>query len=62
MPRQDPINENLDTLVNTAPPPPYPGTADGVRVGSYDLTPIPQSQNRPRLPEACRNPRLLARE
>lgn len=53
MPPVNPIDENLDELVNTAPPPPYPGSAN-----NYDLTPTPQSQNRPRLPESNRNERL----
>lgn len=36
---------------NTAPPP-YPGD------NTYDLTPLPHTVNRPRLPEDRRNPHL----
>ena len=47
------INNNNDddiaTFINTVPPPPYPGNEPAPHV--YDLTPTPQLQNRPRLPE-----------
>lgn len=40
-------------------PPPYPGTANDTQ---YDLTPLPHTANRPRLPEDKRNPHLNNRE
>jgi hypothetical protein len=45
---------------NTLPPPPYSGAGDASDM-NYDLTPTPQSQNRPRLPEERRNVYLRSR-
>jgi len=42
-------NDDIATFINTVPPPPYPGNDPAPHV--YDLTPTPQIQNRPRLPE-----------
>jgi len=50
-------------VFSTIPPPPYPGAEHGgVDSSQYDLTPIPQNQNRPRLPDEKRNPHLRNRE
>lgn len=46
---------DIAAFSNSVPPPPYPGE------GNYDLTPTPQSVNRPRLPEERRNPYLHRR-
>lgn len=56
------MDDELHTFRSVAPPP-YSGLAptppaamaiDATRE-AYDLTPLPQSQNRPRLPEEKRN-------
>lgn len=48
------IDSDIIIFSNTVPPPPYPGPGDASDV-NYDLTPTPQSLNRPRLPEERRN-------
>lgn len=48
--RQSADADNVE-VPNTAPPP-YPGD------NTYDLTPLPHTVNRPRLPEERRNPHL----
>lgn len=54
----NPTNTTADgdiaNFSRSLPPPPYPGEG-------YDLTPTPQSVNRPRLPEERRNPWLARR-
>jgi len=52
----------INTYSNTVPPPPYSGAGAGDASGiNYDLTPTPQSVNRPRLPEEKRNVYLRTR-
>lgn len=51
------VDSDIATF-SRVPPPPYPGS-ENVDAGQYDLTPIPQNQNRPRLPEEKRNPHLM---
>jgi hypothetical protein len=56
-----------NNAANNPPPPPYPGlqhaaSADlGANV-DYDLSPMTQAENRPRLPEEKRNPYLQSRK
>jgi len=55
--------DDVSDLLNTVPPPPYPGNNPvPPNATSYDLTPTPHSQNRPRLPLNNRNPHLSNRE
>ena len=52
----------INIYSNTVPPPPYSGAGAGDASGiNYDLTPTPQSVNRPRLPEEKRNVYLRTR-
>jgi hypothetical protein len=47
-------DSDIASFTRSNPPPPYPGEG-------YDLTPTPQSVNRPRLPEERRNIHLTRR-
>lgn len=56
-------DSEINTYANTIPPPPpYSGVGDASGQ-NYDLTPTPQSVNRPRLPDdSRRNIHLRTRE
>jgi hypothetical protein len=65
------MDDELLSFTRSVPPPPYSGNAqvanpapipvDASRA-DYDLTPMPQSVNRPKLPEEKRNAYLGERE
>ena len=56
------VDSDIVAFSNSNPPPPYPGSNLTVDAGLYDLSPMPHTQNRPRLPEDKRNHHLHARE
>ncbi|WWC89998.1 uncharacterized protein L201_004928 [Kwoniella dendrophila CBS 6074] len=52
------LQDDITVFSNSVPPPPY--SADNADNAQYDLTPIPHTENRPRVPEERRNPLLTS--